>query len=132
MPSSVTVNRSQRTTAARAARRTRPEPAGPGVGNGILSGKYTRPGGLEPGTATRLSAEAIGDRELAEAEADELGASCAQVAIAWTMAHSPAVHPILGARRVEQFMENLGAAELTLPTEVLAALETATDRAGTG
>ncbi|MET7847113.1 aldo/keto reductase [Streptomyces avermitilis] len=104
--------------------------------NGILSGKYTRPGGLEPGTAARLSAEAIGDRERAVAEAvqsaaDELGVSCAQVAIAWTMAHSPAVHPILGARRVEQLMENLGAAELRLPTEVLAELETATDfRAG--
>ncbi|BAC69700.1 aldo/keto reductase [Streptomyces avermitilis] len=104
--------------------------------NGILSGKYTRPGGLEPGTAARLPAEAIGDRERAEAEAvqsaaDELGVSCAQVAIAWTMAHSPAVHPILGARRVEQLVENLGAAELTLPTEVLAALESATDfRAG--
>ncbi|MFF7390673.1 aldo/keto reductase [Streptomyces scabiei] len=100
--------------------------------NGVLSGKYTRPGGVAPGTATRLSAEAIGARERAVAEAvqvaaDELGATPAQVAIAWTMAHSPAVHPVLGARRVEQLMDNLGAARLVLPEEVLARLEATTD-----
>lgn len=96
--------------------------------NGVLSGKYTRPGGVTPGTATRLSAEAVGARERAVAEAvqgvaDELGATPAQVAIAWTMAHSPAVHPVLGARRVEQLMDNLGAARLVLPEEILARLE---------
>ncbi|UUU25975.1 aldo/keto reductase [Streptomyces sp. DSM 40750] len=99
--------------------------------NGVLSGKYTRPGGVAPGTATRLSAEAIGERERAVAEAvqaaaDELDATPAQVAIAWTMAHSPAVHPILGARRVEQLMDNLGAARLVLPEDMLARLEEAT------
>ncbi|MEV6021823.1 aldo/keto reductase [Streptomyces sp. NPDC052036] len=100
--------------------------------NGILSGKYTRPGGLEPGTATRLPAEAIGDRERTAAEAvqsvaAELGVSCAQVAIAWTMAHSPAVHPLLGARRLDQLTDNLGAADLTLPAELVTRLEAATD-----
>ncbi|GAA3780845.1 aldo/keto reductase [Streptomyces phyllanthi] len=100
--------------------------------NGILSGKYTRPGGVGPGTTTRLSADAVGDRERAVAEAvqeaaDELGASPAQVAIAWTMAQSPAVHPILGARRVEQLTDNLGAAGLVLPDEVLVRLEAAAD-----
>lgn len=100
--------------------------------NGVLSGKYTRPGGVEPGTATRLSQDAIGDRERAVAEAvreaaDELGATPAQVAIAWTTARFPAVHPILGARRVEQLTDNLGAAGLVLPDEVVARLEAATD-----
>ncbi|MFE9093227.1 aldo/keto reductase [Streptomyces sp. NPDC007264] len=100
--------------------------------NGILSGKYTRPGGVEPGTATRLPAEAIGERERAVAEAvqsvaDELGATCAQVAIAWTMARSPAVHPVLGARRLDQLTDNLGAAGLTLPAELVGRLEAATD-----
>ncbi|MGW0709467.1 aldo/keto reductase [Streptomyces sp. NPDC002643] len=99
--------------------------------NGVLSGKYTRPGGLRPGTTARLSAEAIGERERAVAEAvqkaaDELDATPAQVAIAWTMAHSPAVHPILGARRVEQLTDNLGAARLVLPAELLARLEETT------
>ncbi|MEU1528797.1 aldo/keto reductase [Streptomyces fagopyri] len=99
--------------------------------NGILSGKYTRPGGVLPGTATRLSPEAVGELERAVAEAvqvaaDELGASAAQVAIAWTMARSPAVHPIVGARHVTQLIDNLGAAELTLPAELVAGLEETT------
>ncbi|MFE5142525.1 aldo/keto reductase [Streptomyces fagopyri] len=99
--------------------------------NGILSGKYTRPGGVLPGTATRLSPEAVGELERTVAEAvqvaaDELGASAPQVAIAWTMARSPAVHPIVGARHVTQLMDNLGAAELTLPAELVAGLEEVT------
>ncbi|MER6010802.1 aldo/keto reductase [Streptomyces bluensis] len=100
--------------------------------NGVLSGKYTRPGGVAPGTATRLSADAIGDRERAVAQAvqeaaDELGVTPAQVAISWTTARFPGVHPILGARRVEQLTDNLGAAGLVLPDDVVARLEEATD-----
>ncbi|KPH98247.1 Aryl-alcohol dehydrogenase (NADP(+)) [Actinobacteria bacterium OK006] len=99
--------------------------------NGVLSGKYTRPGGVAPGTATRLSPEAIGELERTVAEAvrsaaDELGASPAQVAIAWTMAHSPTVHPIIGARHVTQLTDNLGASELALPDHILTGLEEAT------
>ncbi|QIY65265.1 aldo/keto reductase [Streptomyces sp. RPA4-2] len=99
--------------------------------NGILSGKYTRPGGVLPGTATRLSPEAIGELERSVAEAvrtaaDELGASPAQVAIAWTMARSPAVHPIVGARHVTQLVDNLGATELTLPAELVTTLDEVT------
>ncbi|MBO0841479.1 MAG: aldo/keto reductase, partial [Sciscionella sp.] len=65
------------------------------LASGVLSGKYTRSGG--PGAApTRVSADSLSehDHEVAravQAVADELGTSCAQVAIAWTMAHSPAV-----------------------------------------
>ncbi|MGW0824803.1 aldo/keto reductase [Streptomyces sp. NPDC002845] len=99
--------------------------------NGILSGKYTRPGGPDPDTPTRLSTDAIGEHERTVAEAvqsaaDELGVTPAQVAIAWTMTRSPAVHPIVGARRVEQLTDNLGAAGLTLPAELAAKLEEAT------
>jgi aryl-alcohol dehydrogenase-like predicted oxidoreductase len=99
--------------------------------NGILSGKYTRVGGVGADEAVRLSAESIGEREHAVAQAvqsaaDELGASPAQVAIAWTMAHSPAVHPIIGARRLAQLRDNLGAAELALPGELVTKLEEAT------
>ncbi|SDI72307.1 Predicted oxidoreductase [Actinokineospora alba] len=59
--------------------------------------------------------------------AAELGATAAQVAIAWTMAHSPVVHPLLGASRVEQLEDNLGALEVTLPDEAVARLEAAAD-----
>ncbi len=99
--------------------------------NGILSGKYTRARGIAPDESVRLAADAIGEREHAVARAvqsaaDELGASPAQVAIAWTMARSPAVHPIVGARRVGQLMDNLGAAELTLPAHLVDTLDRAT------
>jgi diketogulonate reductase-like aldo/keto reductase len=49
------------------------------------------------------------------------------VAIAWTRAHSRAVHPILGASSVRQLTENLGAQELTLAGDAVRRLEAATD-----
>ncbi|MFE1441658.1 aldo/keto reductase [Streptomyces sp. NPDC058739] len=99
--------------------------------SGILSGKYSRPGGVGAGDATRLSADALGEHEHAVARAvgsaaEALGVSAAQVALAWTMSRSPAVHPIVGASRVEQLRDNLGAAGLELPAEIRAALEEAT------
>ncbi len=56
----------------------------------------------------------------------DLGATPAQVAIAWTRARSPAIHPAIGARRLDQLLDNLGAAELDLPAEALARLDAAT------
>lgn len=58
--------------------------------------------------------------------AADLGASAAQVAIAWTRARSRSVHPILGARRLEQLVDNLGALELALPPEAVDRLDSAT------
>jgi aryl-alcohol dehydrogenase-like predicted oxidoreductase len=57
--------------------------------------------------------------------ADELGASVSQVALAWTMARSPAVHPIVGVRRLDQLHDNLGAADVTLPPEAVDRLDAA-------
>jgi diketogulonate reductase-like aldo/keto reductase len=48
-----------------------------------------------------------------------------QVAIAWTRARSRAVHPILGARTVEQLADNLGAHDCELPDEAIQRLEEA-------
>jgi hypothetical protein len=50
----------------------------------------------------------------------------AQASIAWTRAQSPAVHPIIGARRLDQLLDSLGAAGLGLPPEALARLEATT------
>jgi aryl-alcohol dehydrogenase-like predicted oxidoreductase len=58
--------------------------------------------------------------------ADELGISPSQVAIAWTMRRSRAVHPILGARRLDQLLDNLGALECALPDAAAERLEAAT------
>jgi aryl-alcohol dehydrogenase-like predicted oxidoreductase len=104
------------------------------LASGILSGKYTRPGGA--GADTRVDAAAVTERDHAVARAvqevaDEVGASPSQVAIAWTMARSRAVHPIVGARRLEQLLDNLGAAGLALPPEAVGKLCAATEfRAG--
>jgi aryl-alcohol dehydrogenase-like predicted oxidoreductase len=98
------------------------------LAGGVLSGKFTRDGGAEAGT--RVNAATLGDRDHAVARAvldvaDDLGASPAQVAIAWTMARSRAVHPIVGARRLDQITDNLQAVNLVLPPEAVATLEKA-------
>jgi aryl-alcohol dehydrogenase-like predicted oxidoreductase len=56
---------------------------------------------------------------------DELGATPAQVAIAWARARSRAVHPILGVSSVGQLAENLAAVELDLPAGVIERLDAA-------
>ena len=47
------------------------------------------------------------------------------MAIAWTMARRPWVHPILGARRLDQLTTNLAALDLRLPEESLRRLDEA-------
>ncbi|HET9116662.1 MAG TPA: aldo/keto reductase [Pseudonocardiaceae bacterium] len=99
------------------------------LAGGVLSGKFTA--GTPPTEPTRVTAESIGDRErkiavLVTEIAAELGASPARVAIAWIMARSPALHPIIGARRLDQLVDNLGAAQTILPAEVCDRLDKAT------
>jgi len=98
------------------------------LGGGVLSGKYTRP---ETASGGRLNAESLSARDHAVARvvqevADDLGATPSQVAIAWTMSRSRAVHPIVGARSADQLRDNLAAADLSLPPEAVARLEEAT------
>jgi aryl-alcohol dehydrogenase-like predicted oxidoreductase len=99
------------------------------LAGGVLSGKYTRAGG--PAAGGRLTVESLSPRDHAVARvvqdvADDLGATPSQVAIAWTMSRSSAVHPIVGARRADQLRDNLAAVDLTLPPESIARLEEAT------
>lgn len=96
------------------------------LGGGVLSGKY---GAGQPERA-RLQRDAIDARDLSVAQAvedvaDELGASPAQVALAWVRRRT-GVLPILGARTVGQLQDNLGCLDLTLPDESAERLETAT------
>lgn len=99
------------------------------LGGGLLSGKFSGSAPAEEGT--RVDGTSLSDRQRSIAAcvselAQELGATAAQVAIAWTMTRSRHVHPILGARRPEQLADNLGALELTLPDEARQRLEAAT------
>ncbi len=98
------------------------------LAGGVLSGKFTQPQGSEPGTRIDPASITAQQRAVARAvqsAADDLGATASQVAIAWTRARSPAIHPIIGARRLAQLQDNLGAAQLRLPPEVATRLDAA-------
>jgi aryl-alcohol dehydrogenase-like predicted oxidoreductase len=99
------------------------------LAGGVLSGKFTRPGGAPAGTRVGLESLTEHDHEVVRAVqelADELGATPAQVAIAWTMAKSPAVRPIVGARHLDQLTDNLAAVNCTLPPDAVAQLDAVT------
>jgi aryl-alcohol dehydrogenase-like predicted oxidoreductase len=92
---------------------------------GKLSGKFTR-GGAEQAVRTKRADVSEHDLTIArevDAVADGLGWSSAQVALAWTRAHNPDVHPIIGARTIGQLTDNLAAAELVLPGDALRRLD---------
>lgn len=87
------------------------------LAGGVLSGKFTT-GTAQPGTRVSPDSLTEHDHQVAGAVrevADELGVTASQVAIAWTMAQSPSVLPIIGARTAAQLTDNLGAADVTLP-----------------
>ena len=57
----------------------------------------------------------------------QLGVTPSQVAIAWIRSRSRAIHPIIGARRLDQLVENLGALAVSLPVELIARLDATTN-----
>ena len=65
-----------------------------------------------------------------EAVATQLGATPAQVAIAWLLAQGDDIAPIPGTKRVARVEENLAADDITLTTEQLATLNKLTPPAG--
>jgi aryl-alcohol dehydrogenase-like predicted oxidoreductase len=95
------------------------------LGAGVLSGKFTRAAG---GESARTDSSRISERDLiiareVDAVADGLGWSSAQVALAWTRAHRPDVHPIIGARKLGQLTDNLAAASRVLPEDAVRRLD---------
>jgi aryl-alcohol dehydrogenase-like predicted oxidoreductase len=113
------------------------------LGGGWLTGKYRRD--EVPGGATRLGEnpergmEAYKRRSAQErtwdvvgevgAVAGELGASMAQVALAWLAARPAVTSVILGARTLAQLDDNLGAVSVHLSDEQTARLDRASDPA---
>ena len=99
------------------------------LAGGVLSGKFTRSGSAEPTRFARTAAE-ISERDLriareVDAVADQLGTSSSQVALAWTMARRHSIYPLIGARRLDQVVDNLAAADLVLPEDALRGLDEA-------
>ncbi len=113
------------------------------LGGGWLTGKYTRD--ERPTGQTRLGedpsrgVEAYDRRsakqrtwdviDAVQSVAQQLGASMAQVSLAWLAARPAVTSVILGARTQEQLDDNLGAADLHLTDEQTQRLDAASDPA---
>ena len=115
------------------------------LAQGVLSGKYTEAdlltsspitgggGGGNGGTVEgrhernktngRLNARTLAIAGEAKAIAGELGASTAQVALAWLLAQPGVVSPVIGARTAAQLQDSLGCFDVTLSLEHLARLD---------
>jgi len=106
------------------------------LGMGVLTGKYDAEAAeaAEGGEDARLrrpdtaGAIFLTERNFAIARvvrevATELGASPAQVALAWLRSRPGVVLPIVGARKESQIRDNLGALQIELSAAQLARLE---------
>ena len=101
------------------------------LAGGFLSGKFRRNETLPAGTRIGDSADRLArfDNERGWAiidalrdVAEGLGATPAQVALAWLLARPGVVSAIFGARSLDQLDDNLRAAEIELPADALARL----------
>ena len=107
------------------------------LGRGILTGAITA-GSLEPGDSRatayfpRLNGEALQANlalvDRVRALAETKGCTPGQLALAWVLAQGEDVVPIPGTKRVRYLEENVGATEVVLSPDDLAALAEAVPR----
>jgi aryl-alcohol dehydrogenase-like predicted oxidoreductase len=105
------------------------------LASGMLSGKYASgaqqpsdPAGGRRAMITAMGRVSAANVAVADAVADvakALGATSAQVAIAWTLANPAVTTPVIGARSLRQLHDNLGALWVTLSDAHKAALDEA-------
>lgn len=109
------------------------------LGSGVLTGKYSR-ADLAPDAAPgvsgasrkhvalgngALSERSLGIAETAKEIASEVGATPAQIALAWTLLNPAVTAPLIGARTLAQLEDNLGALEVVLTPDQRARLDAA-------
>lgn len=96
---------------------------------GLLSGKHRRDNvGSVDSKRTGAGGPSDADFVVIDAlntVADEVGATPAAVALAWVRGRPGVSSTIIGARRVDQLIDNLGALEVTLTVEQIAILNAA-------
>ena len=105
-------------------------PWGP-LGTGYLTGKIASPSSFGANDfragSPRFTPEAMEANQAVVEAVEQLaaakGATAAQVALAWLLARGPSIVPIFGTRRLDRVKENLGAAEVSLSNEDMAAIE---------
>jgi aryl-alcohol dehydrogenase-like predicted oxidoreductase len=102
------------------------------LGGGVLTGKYTRHAETNDSLRSkgnedrgRTSEANLAIARTVDAVADELGVTSAQVATAWVQAQGYGLIPIVGARKVEQIQDSMGATNVTLSEEQLNTLNQA-------
>ena len=101
------------------------------LGRGFLTGRIRSTADFAPDDYRRESPRFQGEnfaRNLALVEkvqslAREKGCTAAQLALAWVLAQGEDIVPIPGTRRVKNLEENLGALEVRMSPEELAAIE---------
>jgi aryl-alcohol dehydrogenase-like predicted oxidoreductase len=102
-----------------------------GLASGFLTGKYRSEADIEgKARSSTIRRDYWNDRGRAvlaalDAAAEEVGASQAQVALAWIMAHPAVTAPLASATSVQQLDELMGAARLELPGDVWKRLDDA-------
>lgn len=101
------------------------------LGRGFLTGAIKKPTDLDPKDARqnhpRFQGEAL-KKNLALADkvkalAERKGCTAAQVALAWVLAQGDDIVPIPGTKRVKYLEDNLGAVDVVLSPDDLAALD---------
>ena len=104
------------------------------LAGGFLSGKYHRNSLPTEGRLARMKKEDTDSwqnrateknfriLEVVEKIAREKGKSCAQIALAWIRYQPGIIAPLIGARTLEQFEDNLGSLEVELTADELRAL----------
>ncbi|MFC3996099.1 aldo/keto reductase [Nocardiopsis sediminis] len=111
------------------------------LGGGLLTGKYGRAdvaeqAGQDAAVGTRrgviqssgnLTDRNVGIADAVQEVAAQVGASAAQVAIAWTLLNPAVVSPVLGARTARQLEDNLGALDVVLDREHVERLDAVSD-----
>ena len=106
------------------------------LGKGFLTGAMNKDTKLGEGdfrkTVPRFAPEAMEKNqaliELLKRVGAEKGATPAQIALAWLLAQRPYIAPIPGTTKLARLEENIGAADIRLTRDDLAAIEEAASR----
>lgn len=99
--------------------------------NGVLTGAYDKNSVFAAGDMrARMPQFSAGAMEengqllaLLQNIAEERGATCGQIALAWMLCKKPYIVPIPGTRKYSRLAENAGAADIALTSEEVAAID---------
>jgi aryl-alcohol dehydrogenase-like predicted oxidoreductase len=105
------------------------------IAQGVLTGKYVPGQPLPQGSRATddkggadmisrfMNDDVLGRVQQLKPVAEEVGLSMAQLAVAWVLQNDNVSGAIIGASRPEQVTENVGAAGVKLPAEVMTAID---------